>query len=68
MKKLIVKLLEQLQVWQKNPQESPKELENIVNEVKICSKDYVKLPAYIAYRAVGMYEFNSDRLHKKISN
>ncbi len=62
MKELITKLLEQLQVWQQNPKEVPEEIRNIVEEMNILSADFVKLPAYIAYRGYGMYKIGSDRL------
>jgi|GEM_PF-3975298 len=65
MKKLIVELLEQLKVWQENPNELPRDLSNIIENIKKCGEDFLNIPAYIAYRDVGMYELNSDRLKSK---
>ncbi|KKP31511.1 MAG: hypothetical protein A2312_02040 [Candidatus Staskawiczbacteria bacterium RIFOXYB2_FULL_32_9] len=67
MKKLIVDFLEQLQIWQKNPKELPNELQGVLGKIKLCSQNFVKLPAFVAYRAVGMYELDSDRLKSAYS-
>lgn len=65
MKELIPELLEQLKVWRENPNELPKNLKEIIGKIKNCGQNFVKLPAYIAYRDVGMHELNSDRLKSK---
>lgn len=62
MKKLIPELLIELKRVKENRELWTEKLGSIVLKMKDCGQRYGELPAYIAYRAVGMYQVESPRL------